>query len=103
MAASEQLARIIDECEHGSTAAFCGPCKAQTRMGESVARRRRRAIAESWGTEGSDLPYKRILARFRAPCPDCDEYVGEQDPIYKVGQRWVCESCAHDSAVMGEK
>lgn len=99
------LARIIDECEHGSTLAFCGPCKANdptTREAARIARQRRGRNSQAWATD-PNLPYPNTVASFASTCPDCDEDIIEGQTIYKVMHRWVDEQCARDSAVMGER
>lgn len=104
MADAAGLARIMDECEHGSTLAFCGPCKAKdpkSREAARLARLRRERNARSWATD-KHLPFPNTTAQWGSPCPDCDERIAEGDTIYLVGGKWVDEQCALDSAVMGE-
>lgn len=95
------LADIIDECEHGSTAAFCSACKKSNRHSEKRARMNRRATANGWATV-SMLPYPNTQAQYTSQCgAGCGSWIEEGDTVYRADGAWVCEDCASDMAAMG--
>lgn len=109
----EQIAEIVDECEHGSTAAFCAVCKRDNPTAEYVARQRRRADRDAWDTEGRDItsgtagtgtgrrpnfPY--VEAKYPSTC-DCGDGIEPGDTIFKVEDEWSCWPCAEVAETLG--
>lgn len=71
------------ECKHGEVlddAFACTPCALESGRAE-------RTHVRGLG----DLePLARAEARFTGPCPSCEDWIAEGDPIVLIDDDWVC-------------
>ncbi len=84
-----------DLCIHEMTTAFCSLCKQTSRRRERLARARRHAVEDDWGTsDHPSMPFPSTKAEYNGRCHSCDDPYTIGERIFRADGGWCCVLCA---------